>query len=594
MAEAAEVADALRLAKVEATPDGRVLCGWNAAGLKKTGGLCDYLLRSGFWRVIKKLGCIKADLRIDISVYELAVAKVEALLLSLTAGRLLRPRPAGDEPADHAPALPPMATGVAVYYAGAEGTAARQHEAEGASFELGPATCWEQLSRDLLRELASARGHPGAVQCGPGARGAGGPEEVDVGGAGAGCRGDGCVAWLVATDSSGAHVDLLSQRASPLPGPERWPLSVRAVPVRGEAAPPGEAPIEVPAGPGAAGGAAALGRAPPGARWRAWAELLGLRHCSFPKGDEYDRLSQEQNQWTELIRTDVARTFAWLSEADKQVLRRVLNACAAHCPDVGYCQGMNLVAGALLYASASVPETPEEEILGALTALLQRLGLRGFYSEGLPLLRCYLEAGDQLLRELAPALREHLRDEGVDVRMYLQQWLMALFVDCVPLQVAAGLWDAILLEGLPFALRAAVGLLRSLEGAAALPRDLGRPEVDEGRGRRPRRVEDRGRSGRAGRPGADPGAPPREPLLGGRGAVRASGARSLRGVSLRSPPLSSHGEAPPRERVHIHPTGADASLAAVQPPRALRRRARTSDARGGGSPRCSRQRRPAA
>lgn len=166
-----------------------------------------------------------------------------------------------------------------------------------------------------------------------------------------------------------------------------------------------------------------------------------------------------------MIRTDVARTFPWLSEADKQVLRRVLNACSAHCPDVGYCQGMNLVAGALLYASASsLGTTEEEEVFGALSALLQRLGLRGFYSEGLPLLRCYLEAGDQLLREVAPALREHLRYEGVDVRMYLQQWLMTLFVDCLPLQVAVGLWDSILLEGLPFALRAAVGLLRSLEG----------------------------------------------------------------------------------------------------------------------------------
>ncbi|CAK0880065.1 unnamed protein product, partial [Prorocentrum cordatum] len=84
MTEAAEVAEALRLAKVEATPDGRVLCAWNAAGLKKTGGLCDFLLKSGFWRVIRRLGQVKKDLRIDISVYEVAVAKVHR------AGRLLQ------------------------------------------------------------------------------------------------------------------------------------------------------------------------------------------------------------------------------------------------------------------------------------------------------------------------------------------------------------------------------------------------------------------------------------------------------------------------------------------------------------------------
>ncbi|CAK0866189.1 unnamed protein product [Prorocentrum cordatum] len=97
MEEVDQVAAALQLAKVQTSPHGPILCAWNAGGQKKTGGLCDYLLRSGFWRVVKALRRVKPDLKVELTTYEAAVAKVKA---ALQAGHQLLPHTPASAPSE--------------------------------------------------------------------------------------------------------------------------------------------------------------------------------------------------------------------------------------------------------------------------------------------------------------------------------------------------------------------------------------------------------------------------------------------------------------------------------------------------------------
>jgi len=206
---------------------------------------------------------------------------------------------------------------------------------------------------------------------------------------------------------------------------------------------------------------------PPSFRWQVWKEVVRLR-SSEQLGEEaerpnYDSLCTRENDWTACIEIDISRTFPELKifDADQQQrLLRVLNAYANYNPDVGYCQGMNFVAGLLLLVSRH-----EEESFNLLRCLMDypQFGLSGFYRDRLPLLRRYLRACDKLVAETVPELREHFIRENVQPAMYLHQWFLTLFINCFPLSMVLIIWDVIVCEGLPVILRIAVSILQALK-----------------------------------------------------------------------------------------------------------------------------------
>jgi len=200
---------------------------------------------------------------------------------------------------------------------------------------------------------------------------------------------------------------------------------------------------------------------PPQFRWQVWKAAVRLEDFERPKG--YQSLSTRENPWTARIQIDVSRTFPELKSFDldqQQRLLRILNAYAGHNPAIGYCQGMNYVAGLLLLVSDC-----EEESFAVLACLMDhpRFGLSGFYRERLPLLRRYLRACDKLVAETVPELREHFIKENVQPAVYLHQWFLTLFINCFPLSMVMIIWDVIVCEGLPVVLRIAVSILQVLK-----------------------------------------------------------------------------------------------------------------------------------
>lgn len=202
---------------------------------------------------------------------------------------------------------------------------------------------------------------------------------------------------------------------------------------------------------------------PPSFRWQVWKSAVNVQDHELPRG--YDVLCKRENSWTPAIITDIARTFPELKtfdESQQQRLFRVLNAYASYNPDVGYCQGMNYVAGLLLLVSDN-----EEESFGVLVSLMDgtddHLGLAGFYTERLPLLRRYLRACDRLAAETVPELRDHFIRENVQPAVYLHQWFLTLFINCFPLSMVLIIWDVIVCEGLPVILRIAISILQVLK-----------------------------------------------------------------------------------------------------------------------------------
>lgn len=169
-------------------------------------------------------------------------------------------------------------------------------------------------------------------------------------------------------------------------------------------------------------------------------------HSADELGNKYSELADAATPWTTLIGVDVGRTFSRprFDSTKQQGLWRVLNAYAACNPDVGYCQGMNFVAGLLLLVSDN-----EEESFVMLAQLMDRHGgLSGFYKGELPLLQRYVRACDQMMKENVPDLRDHFIRESVQPGMYLTEWFLTLFINCFPLSMVLIMWDTIICEGL--------------------------------------------------------------------------------------------------------------------------------------------------
>nr|CEL66297.1 TPA: TBC domain-containing protein, putative [Neospora caninum Liverpool] len=175
----------------------------------------------------------------------------------------------------------------------------------------------------------------------------------------------------------------------------------------------------------------------------------------------YEREAERRSSFFALIMIDVPRTFPDVEVFDKDaqaLLCRNLNAFANIHPEVGYCQGMNFIAGLLLLVSSF----DEFDAFCVFRALMQRYRLKGFFQEKFPLLRKYMKVFDTLASQQLPELRQHFLDEGVLPAVYLHQWFLTLFVTSLPLRSVCVLWDFLLGEGLHGLLELAVALLKVL------------------------------------------------------------------------------------------------------------------------------------
>ncbi|KAF8340494.1 rab-GTPase-TBC domain-containing protein [Cantharellus anzutake] len=136
-------------------------------------------------------------------------------------------------------------------------------------------------------------------------------------------------------------------------------------------------------------------------------------------------------------------------------LRRVLQAYSWRNPDVGYCQGMNLIASTLLLVHAD-----EELAFWVLAAIIEKLLPQDFFGQSLLVSRaCPLVLLDYV-QELQPKLYTHLQQLGVDLGAICFSWFLSLFTDCLPVETLFRVWDVFFVEGMDVLFRVAIAIIR--------------------------------------------------------------------------------------------------------------------------------------
>ncbi|EKX72978.1 TBC domain containing protein [Theileria equi strain WA] len=192
-------------------------------------------------------------------------------------------------------------------------------------------------------------------------------------------------------------------------------------------------------------------------RWEIWKVALKYQHYASELEDLYESYSAKENEYLSIINIDVPRTFPELKVFDKEAqdqLYRILSAYGNYQPEIGYCQGMNFVAGLLLLVSGF----KEKESFIGFVGLMNELKLAEFYKPAFPMVKDYISAYETLIKDVTPELHIHIKREDVSPAVFLHQWFLTLFVASLPLRSVVALWDYMLFNGLSSSLTVALAL----------------------------------------------------------------------------------------------------------------------------------------
>eukprot|EP01062_Namystynia_karyoxenos_P005476 TRINITY_DN11911_c0_g1_i1.p1 TRINITY_DN11911_c0_g1~~TRINITY_DN11911_c0_g1_i1.p1 ORF type:complete len:496 (+),score=217.44 TRINITY_DN11911_c0_g1_i1:112-1488(+) len=228
------------------------------------------------------------------------------------------------------------------------------------------------------------------------------------------------------------------------------------------------------------------------ARVQRWQELLGAEELGSTNSGYYESLLalEHRYQYNVLrqIRMDMTRTFPnnafFLALNGLERLERILVAYAVRNPDVGYCQGMNYIAGFLLVMleeedaarSQEAFQTPltaaqkEERVFWMLVCIVERkMYNRGYYLRKSEMFALKMDCLvlKRLTQQLQPLVYRRISEfPKCPIFMVLSaSWFITLFIDSLPSEALIKVWDAYALEGRVVLFRVAIAILRLCEDA---------------------------------------------------------------------------------------------------------------------------------
>mmetsp|Transcript_27244 Transcript_27244/g.38537 ORF Transcript_27244/g.38537 Transcript_27244/m.38537 type:complete len:411 (-) Transcript_27244:222-1454(-) len=149
------------------------------------------------------------------------------------------------------------------------------------------------------------------------------------------------------------------------------------------------------------------------------------------------------------------------AEGGQAALRRVLRAYSVYDREVGYCQGMNFIAGMFLTFMT------EEEAFWLLVAVMteEPCRMRGLFGEAMSETHRVLYVAEKLIHQFLPQLAKHLDQQCIHITMYATQWLMTQYTSAFQFDLVLRVWDCFLADGWKVIYRVMLALLQESQDA---------------------------------------------------------------------------------------------------------------------------------
>ncbi len=195
-----------------------------------------------------------------------------------------------------------------------------------------------------------------------------------------------------------------------------------------------------------------------------WLEITGAKAQMRDNVGYYELLltwkGTAHTQFSAQIDKDLQRTYpeeGFLAmPGAMQSLRNVLVAYSWRNPSIGYCQGMNFIAGRLLSFGFS-----EEQAFWMLAQILETYLPLDYFSVMTGVLTDQ-KVFHSLLKLHVPRVAKHLQQHSIDPSMYCVQWLVCIFAYTFRRDIVMRIWDVFFVEGSAFLFRVGLGLMHLL------------------------------------------------------------------------------------------------------------------------------------
>ncbi|PFH61406.1 hypothetical protein XA68_17458 [Ophiocordyceps unilateralis] len=199
-------------------------------------------------------------------------------------------------------------------------------------------------------------------------------------------------------------------------------------------------------------------------RAKIWSECSGANALRVP--GHYEDLVSRSGEGDDpavvgQIQMDIRRTLTdnifFRKGPGVQKLDEVLLAYSRRNREVGYCQGMNLIAANLLLMTPSA-----EDAFWLLASVVENILPQGYYDHLLMPSRADQVVLRQYVSTVLPKLSAHLDSLSIELEALTFQWFLSVFTDCLCAEALFRVWDVVLCtnDGSTFLFQVALALLK--------------------------------------------------------------------------------------------------------------------------------------
>ncbi|ORY13518.1 rab-GTPase-TBC domain-domain-containing protein [Clohesyomyces aquaticus] len=205
-----------------------------------------------------------------------------------------------------------------------------------------------------------------------------------------------------------------------------------------------------------------LGGIPVVYRAKIWAESSGASTMRIP--GYYEDLVHNGDDNPSIIaqiQMDINRTLTdnifFRKGPGVHKLNEVLLAYSRRNPEVGYCQGMNLITACLLLIMPTA-----EDAFWVLATMIENILPQKYYDQQLLTSRADQSVLRSYVVELLPKLSAHLDALEIELEALTFQWFLSVFTDCLSAEALFRVWDVVLCmhDGSTFLFQVALALLK--------------------------------------------------------------------------------------------------------------------------------------
>ena len=175
--------------------------------------------------------------------------------------------------------------------------------------------------------------------------------------------------------------------------------------------------------------------------------------------DSADRYFGSQRFCSQEIKNDIFRTPSLvpgqpLPKQHQEAMMRVLHAVELFNSDVGYCQGMNYIAGVLIHLLDN-----EKDIFWLMNTILVKFRLKNLLLPGLVELKLKCFQLDCFMQHYLPAVAEKMKELGISTEVYAAKWFITLLSYELPFGLLVKVWDFFFVSGWKVVFRVILALL---------------------------------------------------------------------------------------------------------------------------------------